>query len=100
MSKTLAVLLVAALVLAPDSSAQTDPRQPVPIRRAPLPAYEPPPGEMGVQTPTRTSETPIRTLDNPLGQLAPEWQRFHGATRCEEFDGRLMCDNGYRQTSR
>ena len=31
---------------------------------------------------------------------APSWQRFDGATRCEQVGGRMMCDNGYRETAR
>jgi len=28
------------------------------------------------------------------------WQRFQGATRCEQIDNVLTCDNGYRGTIR
>ena len=82
------LLLAILLLLAPDSFAQLDPR-PVPIRRAPLPAYVPD------ETPKPRPETPISRLD-----ARPSWAPFEGATRCEQGgDGWVKCDNGYREVT-
>ena len=77
------------IVAAPDSSAQLDPaRRPVPLRRPSLPAFVP-------------SEDPpppvLRALPGAYATAAPSWQRFDRASRCEQGDGVLRCDNGYRE---
>lgn len=90
-------LVVAVLLVLHHSAlaqpAQLDPaRTPTPLRRAPLPAFVP------VDAPDSSAQ--LAPPAPSLAQQAPQWQRFEGATRCEEHEGRLMCDNGYRQTAR
>jgi len=58
------------------------------------------------------SPTPMQTKAKPAyDQNAPKpavryqrvqggWQRFQGATRCEQVEKTLSCDNGYKQTVR
>jgi hypothetical protein len=33
-------------------------------------------------------------------RVAPNWQRFKGATKCVQENGLLACDNGYQQRVR
>lgn len=86
-----AVLLVlhhSALAQAP---APLDPaRTPTPmLRRAPMPVFIP------VDEPAPA----VRALPGS-GSTAPSWQRFDGATRCEQVGERVVCDNGYRRSAR
>jgi hypothetical protein len=58
---------------------------PTPLRPLPKPVYVP-------------IEQPVINDDPaPAPATAPDWQRFQGATRCEQSGGRLICDNGYRR---
>lgn len=86
-----AILLVlhhGALAQAP---AQLDPaRTPTPLRRAALPAF----------VPVEASDSSAQPAAPAPPQLAPEWRRFDGATRCEQVGARVVCDNGYRLTPR
>lgn len=87
------LLLAILLASASNSSAQVDPaRKPTPLWRAPLPSWvppEPPPVDMGAARPS----TPIAQLD----AQRPAWARFERASRCEQRDGVMWCDNGYRE---
>lgn len=64
---------------------------------------------MAQQTPTPLpGRTPQPTYDQSTPKPAvryrpsvgPGWQRFKGATRCEQTDHVLTCDNGYTQRIR
>jgi len=55
-----------------------------------------------IQTKQRTMAAPTQSTSvmRPRPQLYGNWQRFKGASRCEQVDNVLTCDNGYRQILR
>lgn len=50
------------------------------------------------KTPATTGQ--IYEQPKQRATAAQGWQRFKGATRCEQIGNVLSCDNGYRQTVR
>ena len=50
---------------------------------------------------TRNEAQPLPPVKyRPARVATGGWQRFQGATRCEQTGNTLVCDNGYRQTTR
>jgi len=76
-------LSLAMMLIAEASQAQTTP---TPVQKK-APTWVSPQQGTPVMRPQRQA---------PIGN----WQRFKGASRCEQVGNVLSCDNGYRQTLR
>jgi len=83
--KPVALVLMTVLFV-PTALAQAPPTPMKPIQR---PAYDP-------NTPKPQPVVRYRASSGVIGG----WQRFQGATRCEQIGNALTCDNGYKQTVR
>lgn len=75
------VLLIVAVIVIVSRSGIANAQAPVPQLK------KSPPAKAQVYTPSPRAK-------------ASGWQRFQGASRCEQIGNVLSCDNGYKQTVR
>jgi len=79
------VVIIAVLVIV-QKAGLAHAQQPTPIKPQTRAGYDP--------------DAPKPVVRYRAQGVSGGWQRFKGATRCEQVDNVLSCDNGYTQRAR